>query len=81
MENREFCQNTGNFVCSSTKFPDSKVQGYCDICRRIFQFVFKNWMCLPSQFCNLESLKLAQGKCPDGQGKKQGKHREFEYRI
>ena len=34
----KFCQNTGNFVCSSCKFPDSKGIGYCDICRGNFHF-------------------------------------------
>ena len=32
----KFCQNTGNFVCSSCKFPDSKGKGYCDICCNTF---------------------------------------------
>ena len=27
--------NTGNFACSSCKFPDSKDQGYWDICSGI----------------------------------------------
>ena len=26
------CQNTGNLVCSSCKFPDSKGKRYFDIC-------------------------------------------------
>ena len=26
----KFGQNTGNFLCSSCKFPDSKDEGYCD---------------------------------------------------
>ena len=34
----KFCQNTGNFVCSSCKFPDSKGKGYCDILPRKFPF-------------------------------------------
>ena len=35
----KFCQNTGNFVCSSSKFLDSKDAGCCDICRELFKFV------------------------------------------
>ena len=47
-KNREFeknlpkhRENTGNFVCSSCKFPDSKVKEYCDICHKNFQFSFQ----------------------------------------
>ena len=29
-------QNTGSFMCLSPKFPDSKDQGYCAICSKIF---------------------------------------------
>ena len=28
----KFCQNTGNLVCSSCKFPDSKGKRYFDFC-------------------------------------------------
>ena len=31
-------ENTGNFVCSSFKFPDAKGKGYCDVCRKKFHF-------------------------------------------
>ena len=34
-------ENTGNSVCLSPKFPDSKDQGYCDICCEISLFFFK----------------------------------------
>ena len=52
----KFCQNTGNFVCSSCKFPDSKGKGYCDICRENFHFFPRSWIGLPSQFrlCNTQ---------------------------
>ena len=29
----KFCQNTGNCVCPSCKFPDAKGKGYHNICR------------------------------------------------
>ena len=32
-----FCQNTGNLVCSSCKFPDSKGKRYYDFCRKNFK--------------------------------------------
>ena len=70
-------ENTGNFVCSSCKFPDSKGKGYCNICCEIFHFFSISWIGLPSQFCvsNSDKLcKLTQGKFAVGQGK----HREFE---
>ena len=38
---RKFCQNTGNLVCSSCKFPDSKGKQYFDICRENCQIVFE----------------------------------------
>ena len=31
-------ENTGNLVCSSCKFLDSKGKGYCDICSENFHF-------------------------------------------
>ena len=34
-------KNTGNFVCSSCKFPDAKDKEYCDICRENFHFFQK----------------------------------------
>ena len=34
----KFCQNTGNFFCSSCKFPDTKGKRYFDICRENSQF-------------------------------------------
>ena len=50
----KFCQKTGNFVCSSCKFHDSKGKEYCDICRKNFNFFPGSWIGLPSQFrlCN-----------------------------
>ena len=59
--NLEICQNTGNLVCSSCNFPDSKG---------------KRWICLPNQFrvCNsYKSRKLAQEKF----ALRQGKNREI----
>ena len=32
----KFCQNTGNLVCSSFKFPNSKKTENSDICHKIF---------------------------------------------
>ena len=71
----KFCQNTentGNLVCSSCKFPDSKGKGYCDICRENLHFFPRSWIGLPSQFCVCNShklCKLAHGKFWVGQGK------------
>ena len=31
--------NTGNSMCSSSKFPDFKDTGYCEICHEIFKFL------------------------------------------
>ena len=39
----KLCQNTGNFVCSSSKFPETKDAGYCDICRVISNFFKVNF--------------------------------------
>ena len=60
-----FCQNTGNLVCSSCKFPDSKGKRYFNICRENFHFFSRSWIGLPGQFCVCNShklCKLAQGK-------------------
>ena len=57
-----FCENTGNLVCSSCKFPDSKGKKF-SIFAAIF---FLKAGCLPSQFgvCNShKSRKLAQVPC------------------
>ena len=54
----KFCQNTGNFVCSSRKFPDSKDTGYCNNCHNFFFFLK-----------SVVLMKLAQGKFLVGQGK------------
>ena len=73
-------ENTGNFVCSSCKFPDAKGKGYCNICCENFHFFPRSWRGLQSQFCVCNSYKLwklAQGKFVVGQGK----HREFENTI
>ena len=37
----KFCQNTGNLVCSSCKFPDSNGKRYFYICRENFNFFLK----------------------------------------
>ena len=37
----KFCQNTGNLVCSSCKFPDSKSKRYFAICRENSQICFE----------------------------------------
>ena len=76
-EHREFGkfakthENSGNFVCSSCKFPDSKCKTDISLfTAKIFNF-FLSWMCLPSQVCvcdSHKSSKLAQGKFAVGQG-------------
>ena len=69
----KFYQNTGNLVCSSCKFPDSKVTRYFNICHKKIPLFLKSWISLPSQFCvwkSHKSRKLAQGKCVVGHGKK-----------
>ena len=43
-KHREFeksCQNTGNFVCSSCKFPDFKGKRYFEICHENLQIIFE----------------------------------------
>ena len=60
-------KNTGNSVCSSCKFPDSKGKRYFDICSENSEIH--------------KSRKLAQGKFAVRHGKKQGIHREFENAI
>ena len=64
-------ENTGNFVCSSCRFPDPQGKGYCDICSENNHFFLKLDMsaksvcvCLSQKPC-----KLAQGKFVVGQGK------------
>ena len=42
-------KNTGNLVCSSCKFPDSKGKRYFDTCSENSHFFF-NQICLPNQF-------------------------------
>ena len=62
---------SGNLVCSSCKFPDSKGKRYFDICREHFHFFPRSWIGLPSQFCVCNSYKLcklAHGKYAVGQG-------------
>ena len=44
-------ENTGNFVCSSSKFPDAKGKGYCDICAKISIFFQKLDRSAKSVFC------------------------------
>ena len=71
----KFCQNTGNFVCSSCKFPDSQGKGYCE-----FPFFFLKPNESAEAFCVCYSYrlcKLAQEKFSVGQGK----HREFQNTI
>ena len=61
----KFCQNTGNLVFSSCKFPDYKGKRYFYICRENSTFSFLKLDTLPRQFgvCNShKSRKLAQGK-------------------
>ena len=62
----KYCQNTGNLVCWSCKFPDPPLV-----------FFWRIWI---TQFCvcnSHKSRKLAQGKFTVGQRK----HREFENAI
>ena len=74
----KFCQNTGNLVCSSYKFPDSQGKRYFDIYRENFQICLKLDKSAKSVLC-YTLHKLAQGKC--AVKKEQGKHREFENEI
>ena len=67
--NLEILPNTGKFVCTSCKFPDSNGKGYCDICHENFHVFFLKLVCLQSQFYVHKSCELAQGKCAVGQGK------------
>ena len=58
-------ENTGNLVCSSCKFPDSKGKRYLNICHENFQY-FLSWTSLPSQFRVCDSHRsriLAKRKC------------------
>ena len=66
----KFYKNTGNLVCSSCKFPDSKGKIYFIIWSEISIF-FWSWISLLSQFCVCNSRKwrkLAQGTFAVGQG-------------
>ena len=45
-KHREFTKNAGNLVCKSLKFPDSKDQGCCDICREITLFFLTRTECV-----------------------------------
>ena len=57
--------NTGNLVCSSCKFPDSKGKKIWQSLRQKCPINFLIWINLLSQFCvwkNHKSRKLAQGK-------------------
>ena len=47
----KFCQTTGNFVCSSCKFPDSKGKGYCVYCSENLHFFKNNNVCQISFLC------------------------------
>ena len=61
----KFCQNTGNFVYSSCKFPYSKGKRYFGFCREYFYYFFSSWISLPSQFCVshcYKSRRLPQGE-------------------
>ena len=52
----KFCQNTGNFVCSTCKFHDSNGKGYCNICRKnsLAFFFPKSWKgLLRIDYCGL----------------------------
>ena len=54
----KICQNTGNLVCLSCKFPDSIVKRYFNICHKNINFFLKAGKSLPSQFCVCNSHKL-----------------------
>ena len=38
----EFCQNTGNLVCSNCGFPDSKAKRYFNICGENYQYLLES---------------------------------------
>ena len=44
-------ESTGNSVCPSCETPDTKDQGYCDICCETFQYFLRKCEFLPCQFC------------------------------
>ena len=76
----KFCQNTGNLVCSSCKFPDYKGKGYFYICRENSQIYFEAGYVyqfslvyvIVTNHVNWHREKFAV---------RQGKHREFENEI
>ena len=77
----EIFQNTGNFVFSNSKFPDSKGKGYCDICRKNIQFFLEaGYVCQVSFVYVIivtNHVNWHRESC-GLTGKKQGKHEEFE---
>ena len=75
-------ENTGNLVCSSCKFPDSKGKSYSKFAAEISNFCL-SLIRLPNQFCvcnSHKSRKLTRKICCLT-GKIQGQHREFENAI
>ena len=59
----KFCQNTGNSVCSSCKFPDSKGKGYCDICHEFSIFFKETFLSSSPVFkCKLSPLRASEFK-------------------
>ena len=74
-----FCQNTGNLVCSSSKFPDSKDKGYCNICSENFIFLRSCQVSFVyvkvTNHINWHRANLQSDR------EKQGKHKEFDNAI
>ena len=72
-------ENSGNLVAQVVNSLVLKVKGIPIFAAKIPNYIL-NWISLPSQFCvcnSHKSRKFEQGKFAVGQGKKQGKHREF----
>ena len=56
----KFCKNTGNLVCSSREFPDSKGNRNFGVCLENLQFFWEAGESLASQFCVCISEKCVR---------------------
>ena len=73
----KFCQNTGNLVSSSCKFPDSKGKRYFKICCENLPIFLKLDMSPESVLCMTVIVTNHKDKFAVGQEK----HRKFENAI
>ena len=76
-------ENTGNFVCSSCTFPDSKGKEYYDTCFDNFNVLLEaGYICQVSFVYAIVTNHVNwQGTVVVGQGKNMEKDREFENAI